>query len=91
MDSVNGKSVQWTKSSRLLDTRLLRVFIIKSIRSFIIYISVTMCGGAVSVTDRWLRSCRFGLLEALLPFGPSWSLLSALVPSWSSSCVVKVL
>ena len=53
----------------------------KSILSFIICISATMYGGAVSVTDGWLVSC---LLEALLLSGPSWSLLSALVPSYSS-------
>ena len=35
-DVVNGESVQWIKSSRSLDTHPLRVFIIKSIRSFII-------------------------------------------------------
>ena len=52
-----------------------------SIHSFIIYIFATMYGGAVSATNGWLVSC---LLGAFLPFGPSWSLISALVPSCSS-------
>ena len=50
-DVVNGESVQWTKSSRLLDTSPLRTFIMKSICSFIICISATMGKGAVSVAD----------------------------------------
>ena len=83
-NAVNGKSVRWTKSSRSLDTRPLRVFIIKSICSFIICISATMWGGTVSVMDGRLVSNCFGLLEALLPSDPSLFLRSALVPSWSS-------
>ena len=84
---VNGKLVRWTRSSRSLDTLPLSTFIIKSIRSFIICISATMWGWAISVMDGRLISCRFDLLGALLPFGPSWFLHSALVPSWSSSWV----
>ena len=86
-DVVNGESVWRTKSSRSLDTLPLRAFIIKSIRSFIICISATMWGGAVSVMDGRLMSYRSSLLGTLLPSGPSWFLLSALVPSWSSSWV----
>ena len=62
-----------------------KAFIMKSILSFIIYIFATIYGGAVSVTDGRLVSCRSCLLGALLPFGPSRSFLSALVPSYSSS------
>ena len=61
-DMVNGEQV---------DTRPLRAFIIKSIISLIIYISATMWGGAISAMNGRLTSCRFGLLEALLPSGPS--------------------
>ena len=67
---VNGESVRWTKSSRSLDTHPLKTFIIKSIRSFIIYISTKMWGGAISMMDGRLMSCRSGLLGALLPSGP---------------------
>ena len=66
-----------------IDTCPLRAFIMKSIHSFIICIFATMYSCAVSVTDERLVSCCFCLLEALLPFGPSWFLLSAPVPSWS--------
>ena len=77
MDVVNGESIRWTKSSRSLDTFPLRAFIIKSIRSFIICISATIWGGAVSMMDGRLVSCRSSLLGALLPSDPSWfSLLS---------------
>ena len=56
----------------------------KSIRFFIIYISATMCGGAIFAMDGQLVSCRSCLLEALLPSSPTRSFLSALVPSCSS-------
>ena len=56
----------------------------KVIRSFIICISTTMCGGAVSTTDGRLVSCWSCLLEALLPSSPSRSLLLVLVPLFSS-------
>ena len=88
-DVVNGESVQWTNSSRLLDTCPLKAFIMKSIRSFIIYISATMCGWAVYVANGQLVSCRSCLVRALLPSGLSWSLLSALVSSWSSFWVLS--
>ena len=57
----------------------------KFILSFIICISTTICGGAISAMDGWLVSCHSCLLGALLPFGPSRSLLSVLVPFCSSS------
>ena len=82
--AVKGESVRWTNSSRSLDTHLLRVFIMNSIHSFIICISATMCGAAVSVTDGQLVSCHSFLLGVLLPFDPSWSLLLSLVSSFFS-------
>ena len=48
-----------------------------------------MWGGTMSVTNGWLVSCCFGLLGTLLPFSPSWFLLSALMPSWSSSWILR--
>ena len=62
----------------------------QSIRSFIICISTTIWGGTVSVPDGWLISCRSCPLRALLPSSPSWFLLLALVPSWSSSWVFNI-
>ena len=85
---VNSESIRLTRSSRSLDTHPLRAFIITSICSFIACISVTICGGAISVRDGRLIFCRSDLLGALLPFGPSQSRHSALVPSWSSSWVL---
>ena len=82
--AVKSESVQWTNSSRSLDTYPLRAFIMKSICSFIICISVSMCGGVVFTTDGRLVSCCSCLLGALLPSCPSRSLLSVLVPSCSS-------
>ena len=79
--AVNGESVQLTRSSRSLDTRPLRAFIITSIYSFIACISTTICGGAISMRDGRLIFCCSGLLEALLPSSPSQSRRSALVPS----------
>ena len=73
-----------TRSSRSLDTRPLRVFIITSIYSFIACISVIIDGEAVSTREGRLIFCRSGLLKALLACGPSWFLLSVLVPSWSA-------
>ena len=81
--AVNGEFVRLTRSSRSLDTHPLRVFIVTSIYSFIAYISVTIGGGVVSMRDGRLIFCRSGLLWALLPSSPSWSLRTALVPSWS--------
>ena len=42
----------------------------------------------MSAVDGRLTFGRSGLLGALLPSSPSWYLLSALVPSWSSSWVL---
>ena len=84
-EAVNSESIQLTRSSRSLDTHPLRAFIITSICSFIACISVTICGGAISVRDGRLIFCRSGLCKALLPSNPSRSRRSALVPSWSSS------
>ena len=80
---MNGKSVRWTSSSRLFNTHPLRVFIMKFILSFIVCISMTICGGAISMTNGQLVSYRFCLLGALLPSGPSRSLLLALMLSCS--------
>ena len=84
MGVVKGESVWCTNSSRSLDSRPLRAFIMKAICSFIICISTIMCGGVVSTMDGWLVSCWSCLLEALLPSSPSRSLLLALVPLFSS-------
>ena len=73
MEVVNGESVLLTKSSRSLDTRPLRAFIITSIYSFIACISTTIGGGAVSMRDGRLKFCHFGLLGALLLSGLSCS------------------
>ena len=62
----------------------------QSIRSFIICISATIWGGTVFVPDGRLISCRSCPLGALLPSSPSWFLLLALVPSWSSSWVFNI-
>ena len=70
-DAMNGESIRWTNSLISLDTRPLRAFIMKSIHSFIIYISVTMCDGAVSTADERLVSCYSCLLGVLLPSGSS--------------------
>ena len=56
----------------------------KSILSFIICISTTICNGVVSAMDGWLVSCRSCQLRALLPSSHSRSLLSTLVPSYPS-------
>ena len=88
MVAVKGESVWWTSSLRSFDTRPLRAFIMKSIISFIICISTTLCGGAIFATDGRLLSCRSCLLRALLPSSPSrFHLLvvyCGLVPSCSS-------
>ena len=73
--AVKGESIRWTNSSRTFDTHPSRAFIMKSIRSVIICISVTMYGDVVSVTDGRLVSCRSCLFEALLPSGPASTLL----------------
>ena len=53
---VNGESVQWTNSSKLLDTRPLMAFIIKSIFSFIICISWAMHAALTSISKGRLVS-----------------------------------
>ena len=81
MDIVNSESVLFTKSSRSLETRPLRAFIITSICSFIAGISATIGGGVVSTRDGMLKFCRSGLLGALLPSGLSSSPCSELSSS----------
>ena len=81
---VNGELILFTKSSRSLDTRPLRVFIMTSICSFIACISATIGHRAVSMRDGRLRFCRSGLLCALLPSGLSCSPRLGL-SSWFSS------
>ena len=83
-EKVNDESVWLTRSSRSLDIRPLRAFIITSICSFIAYISAATGGGVTSVRDGRLTFCRSGLLGALLLSGPSRSRRSTLA-SWSSS------
>ena len=87
-EAVNGESVRLTRSSRSLDTRPLRAFIITSICSFIACISATTGGGVASMRDGRLTFCRSSLLEVLLPFGPSQSYRLALVSSRSSSGIL---
>ena len=84
MEGVNGESVLFTKSSRSLDTRPLRAFIMTSICSFIACIFAMIGGGVASMRDGRLRFCRSGLLGALLPSGLSGSPHSKL-SSWLSS------
>ena len=84
MGAVKGESVWWTNSLRSFNTHPLKAFIIKSILSFIICISATICGGTVSVMDERLLSYYSYLLGAWLPSNPSQSLFSTLVPSCSS-------
>ena len=77
---VKGESVQWTKSSRSLDTLPLKVFIIRFIYALIIYIFATMWGGAMSGQMDDSRG-RSSLLGAWLPSDPSRYPLFAFVPS----------
>ena len=85
---IDGDSKRWvglfTKSSRLLETRPLRVFIITSICSFITCISAKIGGGVVSMREGMLKFHRSGLLGALLPSGLLGSPRSEL-SSWFSS------
>ena len=78
MEGVNSESVLFTKSSRSLDTRPLRAFIMTSICSFIACISAIIGGEVASMRDKRFRFCRFGLLGALLPSGLSGSPCSKL-------------
>ena len=68
---VNEESVLFSKSSRLLETRPLRVFIITSIYSFIACISTKIGGGVISIREGMLKFSSSGLLGSLLPFGIS--------------------
>ena len=86
--AVNGESVRLTRSSRSLDTRPLRVFIITSICSFIACISMKIRGGVASTRDGMLTFCRSNQLGALLPSGPSLSCRSALESSRSSAILL---
>ena len=79
-----GRVDSITKSSRSLQTRPLRAFIMTSICSFIACISTKMGGGSVSVREGMLKFRRLGLLGSLLPSdlsGPPRSELSL----WFSS------
>ena len=84
MEIVNSELVLFTKSSKSLDTRPLRTFIMTAICSFIACISTTIGGGAVSMRDGRLKFRCFGLLGALLPSGLSCSPRLEL-SSWFSS------
>ena len=84
MKGVNSESVLFTKSSRSLDTRPLRVFIMTSICSFIACISAMIGGGVAFMRDRRLKFFHSGLLGALLPSGVSGSSHLEL-SSWLSS------
>ena len=86
--AVNGESVRLTRSSRSLDTRPLRAFIITSICSFITCISTKTGGGVASTRDGMLTFCRSSRLGALLPSGPSRSRRSVLESSRSSATLL---
>ena len=83
MGVVNGESVLFTKSSRSLETRPLRAFIITSICSFIACISAKIGGGAVSIREGMLKFRHSGLLGSLLPFsivGKALHMISSSTP-----------
>ena len=83
---MNDESVLFTKSSRSLETRPLKAFIMTSICSFIACISAKMGGGVVSVREGMLKFRRSGLLGSLLPSslsGPPRSELSPWFSSWT--------
>ena len=85
MAVVNGESVQLMRSSRSLDTRPLRAFIITSICSFIACISAKTGGRVASTRDGMLTFRRSNRLGALLPSGPSRSRRLALESPRSSA------
>ena len=87
--TVNGESVQLTRSSRSLDTRPLRAFIITSICSFIACISAKTGGGVASTRDGMVTFRRSSRLGALLPSGPSRSRCSALESPKSSTILLS--
>ena len=82
------ESVLFTKSSRSLETRPLRAFIMTSICSFITCISARMGGGAVSMREGMLRFRRFDLLGSLLPFGLSGPFVRSYPPGFPPGCQV---
>ena len=65
--AVNGESVWLMRSSRSLDTRPLKAFIITSICSFIACISAKTGGGVASTRDGMLMFRRSSRLGVLLP------------------------
>ena len=87
--AMNGESVWLTRSSRSLDTRPLRVFIITSICSFIACISAKMGGGVASTRDGMLTFRHSNRLGVLLPSGPSRSRRSALESPKSSAILLS--
>ena len=78
--AVNGESVLFTKSSRSLETRPLRAFIMTSICSFIACIFARMDGRVASVREGMLEFRLSVLLGSLLPSCFSSPLLSKLSP-----------
>ena len=70
---VNGELIQWTSMSKLVDIQPFKAFIIKSIFSFIVCISCTMCKMLISSLEERLVSYWSCLLTMLLS---SWSSLS---------------
>ena len=81
---MNGESVLFTRSSRSLETRPLRAFIMTSIYSFIACISARMGGGVAFVREGMLELRLSVLLGSVLPSYFSGSLLSELSPWFSS-------
>ena len=71
--AVKGESVQWTSSSKLVDTQLFKAFIIISIFTFIIYISCVMPNSPTSSSEGRLVPCWSHLLTTLYS---SWLSLS---------------
>ena len=71
--AVKGELVQWTSSSKLVDTRPFRAFIIIFIFSFIVCISCVMRNAPTSNSKGRQVSCWSCLLTALLS---SWLSLS---------------
>ena len=78
---VKGELVQWTSSSKLVDTQPLKALIIISIFSFIVCISYTIRNAPTSCSKGRLVSCWSRLLMALLSSWPSiscWSFVPIL-------------
>ena len=71
---VNGELIQWTSLSKLMDIQPFKAFIIKSIFSFIVCISCTMCKMLISSLEERLVSYWSCLLTMLLSswFSLSW-------------------